>query len=210
MTVTYDLFSPAHFATPYETFALMRQNDPLYCHEQTGLWFVSRYQDVHAVLRDRRFSAARVDGFMPTDSDEKTQVVRRFFTDWMVFQDPPEHTRLRKLISRAFAPRSIAALESYIQLVVDESLDRVKDQEQIDIIRDLALPVPAQVIAHMLGVAPTASMTSSNGRANCSCSSQWSATRTRISPPCMRPCATWRRTSTSSSPSAGSRRLTIC
>src|SRR5712691_2085751 len=132
----------------------MRQNDPLYWHEQTGLWFVSRFQDVHAVLRDRRFSAARVDGFMPTGGDEKTQVVRRFFTDWMVFQDPPEHTRLRKLISRAFAPRNIAALESYIQLVVDESLDRVKDQEQIDIIRDLALPVPARVIAHMLGVAP--------------------------------------------------------
>jgi len=154
VTATYDLFSPAHFAAPYETFALMRQNDPLYWHEQTGLWFVSRYEDVHAVLRDRRFSAARVDGFMPTSADEKSQVVRRFSTDWMVFQDPPEHTRLRKLISRAFAPRSISALESYIQVVVDESLDRVKDQEQIDIIRDLALPVPAQVIAHMLGVAP--------------------------------------------------------
>jgi hypothetical protein len=42
MTATYDLFSPAHFAAPYETFALMRQNDPLYWHEQTGLWFVSR------------------------------------------------------------------------------------------------------------------------------------------------------------------------
>jgi cytochrome P450 len=153
MTATYDLFSPAHFAEPYETFALMRQNDPLYWHEPTGLWFASRYTDVHAVLRDRRFSAARVDGFMPTGGDEKTQVVRRFFTDWMVFQDPPEHTRLRKLISHAFAPRNIAALESYIQHVVDESLDRVKDQEQIDIIRDLALPVPALVIAHMLGVA---------------------------------------------------------
>ena len=154
MTATYDLFSPAHFAEPYETFALMRQNDPLYRHEQTGLWFASRYTDVHAVLRDRRFSAARVDGFMPPGGDEKTQVVRRFFTDWMVFQDPPEHTRLRKLISHAFAPRNIAALEPYIQLVVDDSLDRVKDQEQIDIIGDLALPVPALVIAHMLGVAP--------------------------------------------------------
>jgi cytochrome P450 len=154
VTTTYDLFSPAHFAEPYETFALMRQNDPLYWHEQAGLWFVSRYHDVHTVLRDRRFSAARVDGFMPAGTDEKTQVVRRFFTDWMVFHDPPEHTRLRKLISRAFAPRSIAALEAFIQQVVDTSLDRVKGQEQIDIIGDLALPVPAQVIAHMLGVAP--------------------------------------------------------
>jgi cytochrome P450 len=153
MTATYDLLSPAHFAAPYETFALMRENDPLYWHEQMGLWFVTRYQDVHAVMRDRRFSANRVKSFMPPGTDEKTQAVRQFFTDWMVFNDPPEHTRLRKLFSRVFSPRSVAMLEHYVRLVAQEALDRVKDQDQIDIIRDFGFRVPSQVIARMLGVA---------------------------------------------------------
>jgi cytochrome P450 len=154
VTAAYDLLSPAHFAAPYGTFALMRENDPLYWHEQTGMWFVTRYQDVHAISRDRRFSSARVDAFMPPGTDEKTQAVRRFFTDWMVFTDPPEHTRLRKIFSGVFAPRSIAMLESFTHRVVDEALDRVKGQDQIDIIGDFGFPVPSRVIAQMLGVAP--------------------------------------------------------
>jgi cytochrome P450 len=153
MTGTYDLLSPAHFAAPYQTFALMREYDPLYWHEQMGMWFVTRYQDVHAVSRDRRFSSDKVDFFVPPGTDDKTQAVRRFLTDWMVFSDPPEHTRLRKLVSRAFTPRSVATLESYTRRVVDEALDRVKGQEQIDIIADFGFPVPSRVIAHMLGVA---------------------------------------------------------
>ncbi len=154
MTATYDLLSPEHFAAPYQTFALMRENDPLYWHEQTGLWFVTRYQDVHAVARDRRFSSNRIHSFMPPGTDEKTQAVRRFFIDWMVFTDPPEHTRLRKLFSRVFSSRSIAMLEPYIHRVADEALDRVKGQDQIDIIRDFGFRVPSRVIAHMLGVSP--------------------------------------------------------
>lgn len=153
-TASYDLVSPAHFAAPYETYALMRENDPLYWHGQMGMWFATRYQDVHVILRDRRFSSARADTLMPPGNDEKTQAALRFFTDWMVFSDPPEHTRLRKLISRAFVPRSIAMLEPFVQRVVNEALDRVKGQEQIDIIGDFGFPVPSRVIAHMLGVAP--------------------------------------------------------
>jgi cytochrome P450 len=154
MASTYDLLSAAHFADPYETFAQMRRDDPLYRDETMGLWFASRYSDVHAVTRDRRFSAARVDAFLPASTDEKAEVVRHFFTDWMAFMDPPAHIRLRKLTARAFAPKSIATLESYIQQAVDEALDRVQGADQIDIIRDLGFPVPSRVIAHMLGVAP--------------------------------------------------------
>jgi len=153
VTAAYDLLSPEHFAAPYETFALMRENDPLYWHEQLGMWFATRYQDVHALTRDKRFSSARVDAFMPPGDDEKTQAVRRHFTDWMAFSDPPEHTRLRKLVSRAFVPRTIATLESFIYQAVDEALDRVKGQDQIDIIADFGFPVPSRVIGHMLGVA---------------------------------------------------------
>ena len=78
---------------------------------------------MRTLARDRRASSNRVDAFMPPDASEKTEFVRRFFTDWMLFSDPPEHTRLRKLISRAFVPRSIAMLESFTHRVVDEALD---------------------------------------------------------------------------------------
>jgi cytochrome P450 len=154
MTATYDLLSPALFAEPYPTFDLMRQSDPLYWHEQMGVWFATRYHDVRTVIRDSRFSSARVDAFMPPRNDDKTQAMRQFYDDWMLFSDPPEHTRLRRLAARAFTPRSTATLESFVHRAVDEALDRVKGQDQIDIIADFGFPVPARVIAHMLGVPP--------------------------------------------------------
>ena len=91
---------------------------------------------------------------MPPRNDDKTQAMRQFYNDWMLFSDPPEHTRLRKLAARAFTPRSTATLESFVHRAVDEALDRVKGQDQIDIIADFGFPVPSRVIAHMLGVAP--------------------------------------------------------
>jgi cytochrome P450 len=156
MTVaaTYDLLSPEHFAAPYETFAVMRERDPLYWCEPMGMWFVTRYEDVHAVTRDRRFSSDKVDFFVPPGGDERSRAVRRFLTDWMVFCDPPEHTRLRKLVSRAFTPRSVAMLESFTARAAQEALDRVSGKDQIDVLADFGLPVPSRVIAHMLGVAP--------------------------------------------------------
>jgi cytochrome P450 len=154
MTAAYDLLSPAFFADPYPVFARMRQHDPLYWYEDMGVWFATRHQDVRTIIRDARFSTARVDAFMPAGTDDKTQAVRQFYTDWMLFSDPPEHTRLRKLAARAFTPRSIAALEPFIHRTVKAALDRVAGQDQIDILGDFGFPVPSRVIAHMLGVAP--------------------------------------------------------
>jgi cytochrome P450 len=151
VSLDYDLQSPGFFADPYPTLARLRQDDPLYWHEPLGVWLVTRYADVRAVSRDRRMSCARM-GFLLTGSDEKSQVVRRFLSDWMLFSDPPAHTRLRQLVSRAFAPRSVAALEVVVRRIVDEALDRVDGAGQLDIVRDLGFPVPSRVIADMLGV----------------------------------------------------------
>jgi cytochrome P450 len=152
--MTYDLLSPAFHADPYPVYAVMRRSDPLYFYEDMGVWFATRYQDVRTVTRDARFSTARVDAFMPPGTDDQATAMRQFYGDWMLFNDPPDHTRLRKLAARAFTPRSIAALEPFIRKAVDTALDRVAGQDQIDIISDFGFPVPSQVIAHMLGVAP--------------------------------------------------------
>jgi hypothetical protein len=154
MPGTYDLLSAGHFASPWATFARMRADDSLYWCEPMGLHVATRYADVRAITRDGRFSSARVDGFMPAGADDRTAAVRRFFSDWMAFQDPPAHSRLRRLASHAFVPRVIAGLEDYVRQAVADALARVDGKDQLDIVRDVGFPVPSQVIAHMLGVAP--------------------------------------------------------
>jgi cytochrome P450 len=151
MPSNYDLQSLEFFVNPYPTLARMRQDDPLYWDDTMGLWIITRYADVRAITRDRRMSVARM-GFLIPGDDEKSQVVRQFLGDWMLFSDPPGHTRLRQLVARAFTPRAVGKLEAAIQRIVDEALDRVGGGGQLDIVRELGFPVPSRVIADMLGV----------------------------------------------------------
>ena len=157
MVTTYDLQSTSFFTDPYDTYARMRRDDPVYHDPATGIWFLTRYQDLLTLTKDRRFSSERVSqlftGVSP-ELDGQVEVVGRFFTDWLIFVDPPQHTRLRRLTARAFSTKSVAALRDYIQTVVDTALDRVADTGRADLMADVGIPVPAQVIAHMLGVAP--------------------------------------------------------
>ena len=154
---TYDLTSDAYFADPYPTYAVMRKDAPVYQLPGTNLWYVTRYQDLAALFRDARFSSARVDEFfvgVSEDLAEQAEVVHRFFSDWLNFIDPPHHTRLRKLMVRAFSPRNIAALEPFVRTVANEAISQIRGTGSFDVISDLAFPVPSKVISHMLGVPP--------------------------------------------------------
>ena len=155
MPAVYDLHSAAYFADPYPTYARMRRDDPAYFEPAYAMWLLTRYEDVHALSRSRTTSVARVDqlltGVSPALAD-KADIVRRFLSDWLVFSDPPRHTILRKLQTHAFLPRNIAALEAHIRTLVDLTLDGLDGAAEIDLIGDVAVPVPANVIAHMLGV----------------------------------------------------------
>jgi cytochrome P450 len=156
-SATYDLTSDAYFADPYLTYALMRKNDPVYQLPGTSLWYVTRYEDLAALFRDPRFSSARVDEFFVGISDdlaEQAEAVHRFFSDWLNFTDPPQHTRLRKLMVRAFSPRNIAALEPFVRAVANEAISQIPETGSFDVIADLGFPVPSRVISHMLGVPP--------------------------------------------------------
>jgi cytochrome P450 len=152
----YDFSSEDYFADPYPMYAQMRRDDPVYWHPEMGMWFVSRYRDVFDVCRDPRFSVERLDAFfvgVGPEYADKRERVRRFFADWLVFVDPPHHTRIRTLINKAFSPRSIAALTPYIESCVEDALDQMHEGEEVDLITTFAFPVPSHVIAHMLGVA---------------------------------------------------------
>jgi cytochrome P450 len=157
MTVQYDLTSAEYYADPYPTYARMRREDPVYWDPGMGIWFVTRYSDVLSLMRDRCWSSDRVAHFFtglgPELADD-IAVVSRFYTDWLVFLDPPNHTRLRRLMTRAFSPRGIETIREFTRTAVDQALDRVAGAGRFDAIADFSVPVPAQVIAHMLGVAP--------------------------------------------------------
>ncbi len=153
MTVTYDPKSPAMLANPYPVFRQLQIDDPVHWSELLGGWLLTRYTDVQLFLRDLRFSSSRIASRMETLAErEGIDRLGRALSLWMVFTDPPDHTRLRMLVHKAFTPQVIARMRDRIEEIVDELLARVEDQGEMDLIRDFSYPLPAMVIADMIGV----------------------------------------------------------
>jgi cytochrome P450 len=137
---------PAFRNDPHPFLHRLRDLDPVN-ETPIGIWRLTRYADVTRLLHDVPAGVRTTDGILP-GVDESLAGQREF----MLQQDPPAHTRLRRLVSHAFTPRAIAALRGQIQRIVDDCLDRVRGQGSMDVIADLALPVPATVICEMMGV----------------------------------------------------------
>lgn len=151
------LLSPENLADPYPLYEQLRAEDPILWDDFLGRWVLTGYADVLACLRDQRLSAERVGALraqLPDEIVEEIQPMQRVFESWMLFLDPPDHTRLRGLVNKAFTPRRVEAMRPHIQQIVDELLDRVQHTGRMDVIRDLAFPLPSTVIAGMLGVPP--------------------------------------------------------
>ncbi|MEI9985319.1 MAG: hypothetical protein WDN69_20260 [Aliidongia sp.] len=118
-----------------------------------GPYLASRYEDVATVLRDKRFG-----------KDFEARIIRRYgekvFDEpiydsvrrWMLERDPPDHTRLRGLVVKAFTARTVEDMRPRIQAIVDATLDRIAPQGRMDIVRDFAYPLPVTVICEMLGI----------------------------------------------------------
>jgi cytochrome P450 len=131
---------------PYPALARLRELDPVN-ETPLGIWRLTRYADVNRLLHEVPCGVRTTEGELP-GVDESLSGQREF----MLQRDPPAHTRLRRLVSGAFTPRAIARLREGIQRIVDECLDRVVDRGEMDVIADLALPVPSTVICEMMGV----------------------------------------------------------
>ena len=138
--VSYDLTSPKVRADPYDLYERIRVKDPVHRMRLINAWAMTGYEDAQEVLSDhKRFSSG----------DNKLQYAP-YRT--MLDLDPPDHTRLRSLVSKAFTPRSVLELGPRIQEIVDDLLDAVAGKERFDLIRDFAFPLPVIVIAEMLGI----------------------------------------------------------
>ena len=138
--VSYDLTSSAFIEDPYRTYEQLRRKDPVHRMRLIEAWALTRYEDVQDVLIDhKRFTNAKRN---------YDYMQYRTFLDL----DPPDHTRLRGLVSKAFTPRAVRELGPRIQGLVYELLDAVAGKDRIDLISDFAFPLPVIVIAEMLGV----------------------------------------------------------
>jgi cytochrome P450 len=150
-----EMLSAEAVADPYTFFARLREEDPVHWNEGQRAWVITRYEDVAAAFTDPRLSSDRVqavyDSKLSAAERESRAPTFALLADWMVFKDPPAHTRLRDLVKRTFTPRAIARLRPRIEAIVEELLD-VPRTGEIDVIGRVAYPLPALVIAEMLGV----------------------------------------------------------
>lgn len=126
----------------FSWFEQMRTNHPVLHSEPLPFWQVFRYEDVKEVLTDyNRFSSQPLPGFSVP-----------FLEDTLVAKDPPDHRKLRNLVNLAFTPRAVAHLADRITQITQDLLDQVRSQGKMDVVTDIAFPLPAKVIAEMLGV----------------------------------------------------------
>lgn len=153
------LGTPEFYADPYPVLRRLREEAPVVWSERMGGWLVTRYADVVAALRDpARFSnAGRVHYLLDQLTPEQragTDLLQRHYAVGVGHADPPEHTRLRRLLTPLFQPQRLAALTARVQAVVDQLLDAVAGRDAFDLVAALAYPLPAIVVLEFLGAPP--------------------------------------------------------
>ena len=156
----FNPFDPDFRADPYQQYARILEEAPTH-QSPLGGWVLARYADIEKVLRNPHMTMGGV--LNPTEREQllraqgiweiwETSAVPVFMDNAVLLKDPPDHTRLRSLMSKAFTPRAIEALRPHIQALVDKMLDDVGAGGETDLVADLAFPLPALVICEMLGV----------------------------------------------------------
>jgi len=148
----FNPLAPEFIRNPYPHYDELRRLDPVHITAH-GMYLISRHADVSGVLRDKRFGKDFVERstrrYGPKIMEEP---IFRSMSHWMLQQDPPDHTRLRGLVVKAFTARRVEDMRPRIQQVVDQTLDRVIPQGKMDLIEDFAFRLPVTIICDMLGI----------------------------------------------------------
>jgi cytochrome P450 len=147
VSVEFDPYSAEYFEDPIEIYRQLRRDAPVYHNEKYGFWALSRYDDVLQAQRDWKvFSSTHgvsLDDLVTPGASEANSII---------VMDPPDHDRLRALVSRAFTPRAIAAFEPLVKDIEFRYLDQLDGRDDFDIVADFAAPFPVDVISAVLGV----------------------------------------------------------
>ena len=147
--MNYNPLLPEVRENPYPYYAYLREHAPVYWVESIQCWAVSRYADVDYVIRNPQiFSSAGVMGGFLGDLNPVPEV------PWMIDLDPPAHTKIRKLVNKAFTPRLIMDLESRIREIGTQLLSDLRGRTEFDLVHDFSMPLPVIVISEILGVDP--------------------------------------------------------
>jgi len=148
----FDPLSPEFIRDPYPHYARMRATDPVHLNVH-GSYVASRHAEVSLAMRDKRFGKDYVERtvrrYGPKIMDEP---IFRSMSHWMLQQDPPDHTRLRGLVVKAFTARRVEDMRPRIQEVVEQTIDAVIEKGHMDLIEDFAFRLPVTIICDMLGI----------------------------------------------------------
>lgn len=155
-----DMFTPDVIADPYTYYGRLREEDPVHWNEQYELWVITRHDDVVWLTRHHElFSSAvfRNDPRPPYPAIDESDLglyeyVRNYQADQFIQHDRPEHLEMRKVVHGYFTPKSMETWRPFVQNAVKELLDAAEAQGRMDVMRDLATPLPVLVIAQMMGV----------------------------------------------------------
>ncbi|WP_020119233.1 cytochrome P450 [Streptomyces canus] len=156
----FDPWDPAFLADPYPAYAGLRAHGRVQYYEPTNQWLVPHHADVSALLRDRRLGRTYQHRFTHEDFGRTAPPAKHepFHTlndHGMLDLEPPDHTRIRRLVSKAFTPRTVEQLKPYVTRLAGELVDRLVARGGGDLLTDVAEPLPVAVIAEMLGIPET-------------------------------------------------------
>ena len=152
------LFSAEMMSNPYPFYHRLRETAPIYWSERWQVWVLTRYADVSRAMRDERLSYhEKMNSFfdqLPAASQYDLEILNQHISSWLGHQDPPDHTRMRALVSKAFAPKLIHTMREQIEQTAADLLAEITPTQPFDLIHQFALPLPARTIAGILGVPP--------------------------------------------------------
>ena len=155
MSLDYRPDEPAFLADPFPMFRRMQDEDPCHWSPRLKAWVLTRYEDVRRVCLDKDMSSDRLRPYfatLPPAEAQRIAEIMKYLSLWMVFRDPPEHTRLRRLTSKVFHVKSMQAMRPRIEALTHWLSERIGARPEFDFIGDFAGPLPALVIMDMLGV----------------------------------------------------------
>ncbi|MCT7351236.1 cytochrome P450 [Streptomyces sp. 15-116A] len=155
--LAFDPWDPAFLADPYPAYAELRARGRVHYFEPTNQWLVPHHADVSALLRDRRLGRTYLhrfthEEFGRTPPPPEHEPFHTLNDHGMLDLEPPDHTRIRRLVSKAFTPRTVERLKPYVERLAGELVDGLVEAGGGDLLRDVAEPLPVAVIAEMLGI----------------------------------------------------------
>ena len=154
-SLDYKPDDPAFLADPFPMFRRLQDEDPCHWSPRLKAWVLTRYEDVRRVCLDKEMSSDRLRPYfatLPPPEAQRIADIMRYLSLWMVFRDPPEHTRLRRLAGKVFHVKSMHAMRPRIEALMHRLFEALGARREFDFIADFAGPLPALVIMDMLGV----------------------------------------------------------